>query len=67
MDSVLKVKYYIYDIFGSRIESDSYADASAAFRKGKIVYEVHETTWSTQWTSGKNVVQHEWHQPNTGG
>jgi len=61
MDSVLKIKYYIYDIFDNRIESDSYEEASASFEEGKIVYEVHETTWNSQWISGRNVVQYEWH------
>ena len=62
MDSVLKIKYYIYDIPGKRVESDLYAEALASFEEGKIVYEVHETTWNTQWTSGQNIVQYEWHQ-----
>jgi len=66
MDSVLKIKYFIYDIFGNHVETDSYAKASTAFKNGKIVYEVHETTWSTQWVSGKNDVRYEWHQPNAG-
>jgi len=67
MDSVLKIKYYIYDILGNRTVSDLYAEAEASFEEGKIVYEVHETTWNTQWTSGQNVVQYEWHQSNKGG
>jgi len=61
MDSILKIKYYIYDVLGERIETDFYTEALASFEEGKIVYEVHETTWNTQWTSGKNVVQYEWH------
>jgi hypothetical protein len=61
MDSVLKIKYYIYDIFDHRFESDLYAEALASFEEGKIVYEVHETMWNSQWISGKNVVQYEWH------
>ena len=60
MNSALKITYHIYDMFGNRTESDWYAEAEASYDEGKIVYEVHETTWNTQWTSGTNVVQHEW-------
>ena len=67
MDSVLKTKYYIYDVLGNRLVSDMYVEAEASFEEGKIVYEVHETTWNTQWISGQNVVQYEWHQPSKGG
>ena len=67
MDSMLKIKYYIYDTLGNRTVSDMYFEAEASFEEGKIVYEVHETTWNAQWTSGQNVVQYEWHQPSSGG
>jgi hypothetical protein len=61
MDSVLKIKYHIYGILGEWVEADSYEEALASFEEGKIVYEIHETTWSAQWVSGQNVVKYEWH------
>jgi len=61
MDSMLEIKYHIYDTLGDFTESDLLAEAEAAFEKGMIVYEVHEMTWSTTWTSGKHIVHHEWH------
>ena len=64
MESELKIKYHIYDIPGSFTESDSYEEAISSFEEGKIVYEVHETTWNAMWTSGKNIVLFEWHQHN---
>jgi hypothetical protein len=67
MDSILKIKYYIYDIFGKRVETDLRAEAEASFEEGKFVYEVHETTWRAEKVSGQHVVQHEWQQPNQGG
>ena len=67
MDSVLRIRYYIYDILGKREESDLRAEALASFEEDKIVYEVHETTWNTSWTSGTNVVQYEWQQHDIGG
>ena len=65
-DSVLQIKYYIYDIRDNCFESDSYEEASASFEEGKIVYEVHETTWNSPWTSGQHVVQFEWYHHNKG-
>ena len=61
MDTVLKIKYYIYDMFDNLTVTEFYTEAEDAFEEGKIVHEVHETTWRTQWTSGKNTVIHEWH------
>jgi hypothetical protein len=61
MDTMLKIKYYIYDMFGHRIVTDSRAEAEASLEEGKFVNEVHETTWrSPQGTSGRNTVQYEW-------
>ena len=58
MDSVLKITYYIYDIFGNHVESDSYANALAAFKKGRIVYEVHETTNTSANTTPNSTRQY---------
>jgi hypothetical protein len=61
MDTMLKIKYYIYDMLGNRIVTDSRAEAEASFEEGKFVSEVHETTWRTlQGISGSNTVQYEW-------
>jgi hypothetical protein len=62
MESALKVKYHIYDMFGNFFETDWHTEAEASFEEGKIVYEVHETTWNVPWTSGQNIVKYEWHQ-----
>ena len=48
MDTVLKIKYYIYDMFDSLTVTEFYTEAEDAFEKGKMVHEVHETTWRTQ-------------------
>ena len=61
MESELKIMYHIYDILGGLTVSDSHEEAVASFEECKIVYEVHETTWNTPWTSGKNVVHYEWY------
>ena len=61
VDTVLKIKYYIYDVFDDLTVTDFHTEAEAAFEEGKIVYEVHETTWNTQWVCGKNTVQYEWY------
>jgi len=60
MDSMLEIRYHIYDVLGDLTETDLREEALVAFEKGRIVYEVHETTWSTTWTSGKHIVHHEW-------
>ena len=62
MESKLIIKYHIYDVLGNYFETDWHSEAEASFDEGKIVYEVHETTWSVPWTSGKNIVYHEWYQ-----
>jgi hypothetical protein len=54
--------YHIFDALGNRIVSDSRAEAEASFEEGKIVYEVHETIWSTPWISGNSAIHYEWHQ-----
>jgi hypothetical protein len=62
MESELKIKYRIYDMFGNFFDTEWYTEAEASFEEGKIVCEVHETTWRTlTWTSGKNIVEYEWH------
>ena len=62
MDSELKIRYYIYDIFGSRTITDLRAEALASYEEGKSVDEVYVTTWRTLGASGQNVVQYEWEQ-----
>jgi hypothetical protein len=68
MDSILKIKYYIYGMVGNKcVETDSREEARASFEEGKIVYEGHITTWKTpQGISGKNEVRYEWQQPDIG-
>jgi hypothetical protein len=61
MESALKIKYHIYDMFGNFFETEWHSEAEASLEEGKFVYEVHETTWRTQWTSGKNIVEYQWH------
>jgi hypothetical protein len=60
MESELKIKYIIYDMFDNFFETDWHTEAEASFEEGKFVHEVHETTWRTQGTSGKNIVEYEW-------
>jgi len=60
MESELKIRYHIYDIFGEKVETDSHYEALAADGEGKIVYEIHETVWKSGWISGKNIVEYEW-------
>jgi hypothetical protein len=61
MESELKFKYHIYDMFGNFFETDMRAEALASLEEGKFVEEVHETTWRTQrGTSGKNIVIYDW-------
>jgi len=62
MDSELKIKYHISDMFGGEIETDSLEEALASFEEGRLVYEAHVTTWTTgRWMSGKNEVRYEWY------
>jgi len=60
MDSILEIRYHIYDFLGDLTETDSLEEVLEAFEMGKIVYEIHETTWKTTWTSGKHIVYNEW-------
>jgi hypothetical protein len=63
MDSKLIIKYHITDVRGKEFETDSREEAKASFEEGRLVSEVHETTWSTErWVSGKNTVAYEWIQ-----
>jgi len=61
MESELKIRYEIYDVFGDITETAFYTVAEDAYAAGESVCEVHETTWKTQWISGKNIVHYEWH------
>ena len=63
MDSELKIRYLIVDLLaGRRTLTDMRMEAEASFEEGLIVYEIHETTWNTRWTSGQNIVHYEWNQ-----
>ena len=66
MDSELKFKYYIYDMFGNRTVTDLRAEAETSFEEGMFVEEAHITTWKAQGISGKNIVRYEWELPNMG-
>ena len=66
METELKIKYYIYDMFGKRTITDLRAEAEASFEEGKFVDEVHITTWRTQRVSGENIVQYDWGLHNKG-
>jgi hypothetical protein len=62
MESALKIKYIIYDMFDNHFETEWHTEAEASLEEGKFVYEVHETTWRTPHASGQNIVQYEWQQ-----
>jgi len=66
METELKIKYYIYDMFGKRTITDMRAEALASYEEGKDVDEVHVTTWRTLGVSGRNIVQYAWELPNEG-
>jgi|GEM_PF-2110316 len=66
METELKIKYYIYDMFDKRTVTDSRAEAEASHEEGKFVVEVHITTWRTLGVSGQNIVHCDWGLHNKG-